>query len=201
MIWPKEYLSYSQYMLWKRSPDKYIELYLRDGRKFTSQAMEYGKMLAESIEHDEDTGNLMIDYIREMLPKLDTAEKELRCTLTVGKDTVPLMGKVDHAREDLTAIKEYKTGTTKWTQSVVDRDIQLTWYATMIYIIKGFIVPDIELCHAPTELVDGTVRCTGEIRCFKTQRKFSQILNMMAEMRKVWREIGERCELELLAKQ
>lgn len=199
MIHPKPYLSFTQYSMWKRSPEKYIEIYWKDGQRFTSREMAFGKAVADCVENDEESGDPLLDLVIESLPKLEKAELELNCELKGSDIVVPLYGKLDHGKLDLSAFREFKTGRTKWNQRVVDADEQITWYCTMIYIITGKIPQDVALAHAPTERdSNGRIVATGDVFVYPTRRNIGQILNMMVAMRKTWREIGERCEAELV---
>lgn len=199
MIWPKAYLSHTQFQMWKRSPKTYIEQYWKNGRKFTSREMAFGSRVADSIENNEETGDPLLDLVIEYLPKLDIAEFPLECVLKGSDIEVPFFGKLDHAKTDLSAFREFKTGRTKWNQRIVDEDEQITWYCMLIYIITKKIPNDIILAHAPTEKDDdGRVIATGDVFEYRTHRNIGQVLNMMVQARRVWREIGEACEAELI---
>ena len=200
---PREYLSYSQKSLWKRDPRKYIEKYLHDGAQFTTREMAFGKKMAVALEDEVDSDDNLLNEVIAKIPKLDRQEFPVLAEMKIDGDTLPLYAKLDSAKNDLTAFKEYKTGKQPWTQRRVDEDAQITFYVTAIFILKKEIVRDIELVWVPTydDLGNSNrtgISPTGEIVRFKTQRTMGQIINEMADMRRVWREIGEACEKELI---
>lgn len=198
---PREYLSFTQKQLWEKDPKKYIERYLYDAAQFTTREMAFGKRLAVAVEEEKDDEDQLLNEMIAKLPKLDQAEVEVRADMKIGKEIVPLYGKLDHARKDLTAFREYKTGKTKWTQRKVDEDKQITFYCTMIFILTGKIPNDIMLAWVPT--IDdpdapGGISCTGEVHTFRTSRSISQVITEMASIKKVWAEIQAMCEEEML---
>lgn len=200
---PREYLSYSQKSLWKRSPKSYLEKYLYDGREFTTREMAFGKKMAVALEEERDSDDEILNGIMAKLPKLDKPEFAVRADFKIQKELIPLYAKLDTAKEDLSAFKEYKTGKNPWTQRKVDENEQITFYVTLIYILTKQIVQDIELvwvetCEDPSSENGTGISCTGRVEVFKTKRSMGQIINELADIRRVWREIGEACDNELL---
>lgn len=205
---PRPYLSHSQKKCWKRSPDEYIAKYIFDKQQFTTKEMKFGSVMAQALEDDEITGNVLLDTVMMEIPKFELMDHVSEITLKVAEEKIPLMGRMDTRKIDHSAFKEYKTGKDGkggWNQAKVDADSQITFYATMCYLFTKKETIDIELVWIITEdEVDdqgnktGKIVPTGEIRRFPTRRTIGQIINEMADMRRVWREIGERCEKELL---
>lgn len=201
MIRPREYLSYSQKSLWKRSPREYIAKYVHDKPQFETKEMAFGKRMSVALEEDEFSGDPLLDVVIAQIPKFEEMEFPVSAELKIDKEIVPLYGQIDTSKRDLSAFKEYKTGKGEWTQRRVDEDAQITFYATMYYILTKKIPNDIELVWVCTENSPhdpSVIVCTGEIKRFKTNRTMSHIINEMADMKKVWREIGEACEKEML---
>lgn len=208
MITPRPYLSYSQKNLWKQNPDRYVDLYLYDGRKLDTKETRFGHEVAEALERDELIGEPVIDLVMARLPKFELMDVPVDVELVVGKEKIPLHGRMDSRREDFLGFKEYKTGKydskgrPAWTQAKVDADKQITFYATMCYLITKKVPEDIELDWIVTENSphnEGEIIATGDIHRFHTRRDMGAIINEMADIRKVWAEIIARCELELLA--
>lgn len=198
---PRDYLSYTQKSLWKKDPKKYVERYLYDASQYVTREMAFGKRLAVAVEEDTRDEDEILNAVIDKLPKLEKPEVEVRADMKIGKEIVPLYGKIDHAKLDLTAIREYKTGKGKWTQRKVDEDGQITFYCTMIFILTGKIPNDIILAWAPTiddPEAPGGISCTGEVIEFRTHRSISQVITEMADIKKVWSEIQEMCEQEML---
>lgn len=203
---PRPYLSHSQWKLWKKSPDEYVAKYLFDKEQFVTKEMRFGSKMALALEDDDLTGDPLLDVVMMEIPKFECMDLISEAILKMGQkvEPVPLFGRMDTRKADHSAFKEYKTGKDGkggWTQKKVDEDTQITFYAVMCYILTGKIPQDIELVWIITENDPENAReiiCTGEIRRFPTKRSMAQVINMMAEMKKVWLEIGERCERELL---
>lgn len=196
---PEPYLNYSQMSTWESSPSSYIKIYV-DGKKLgTNRGMALGTVVAEAVENDEETGDALIDLVVAGLPKFEIRDKFMWMELK-GKPPVPLRIRPDSCKADYTGLKEYKTGPKKnWNQKKVDENVQITFYATGLYILSGKIPDDIELVHAVTGLDEQRhPRLTGEIVRYPTKRTYADILKMMARMRKNWREIGEMVEKQLL---
>jgi hypothetical protein len=202
---PRPYLSHSSKVLWKKSPKQWIEKYLFDKAKFETKEMRFGTMMATALEDDDLTGDPLLDTVIMDIPKFEIRDKPMEGVLVIGKEKIPLLVRMDTTKEDLSAFKEYKSGKGVWTQAKVDQDPQITFYATYCYIMKKRIPEDIELVWIPTmdELDEdgqktGRIIATGEIVRFPTRRSLEQIITEMADIRKVWNEIGEACEKELL---
>jgi hypothetical protein len=201
---PRYYLSPSQKVLWKKSPEEYIKKYIHDKEQFVTKEMKFGSKMATALEFDELTGDPILDIVMMELPKFECMDHVTEVDLKIGKEIVKLYGRMDSRKSDHSAFKEYKTGKNGkggWTQKRVDEDPQITFYATMCFIINKKIPDDIELVWVITEDDTENPGCivpTGEIRRFKTIRNMSQIINEMADMRAVWKEIGKACEKELI---
>ena len=81
----------------------------------------------------------------------------------------------------------------------MDKDSQITYYATGLYIISGKIPEDIELVHAVTEKDDdGRLHLTGEIIRYRTKRTLLDIMKMKVRIKKAWKEIGAMVELDII---
>lgn len=196
-------LTNSKRVLWKSQPERYVELYIYDGDRFSNKAQRFGTKMHDTIETGESTGNIEIDLLVSDLPRFpegqDLREFELHTVLKAKGEETPLLGKLDRLKSDYTAFKDWKTGKIPWTQAKVDKDEQITFYCMLIWIEKKIIPSDIQLVWIPTEEDEqGNLKVTGEIVPFHTKRNMSQILNMMVDCRKVWKQIQERYEQELL---
>lgn len=199
MIRPRPYLSWSQLTLFENSPKTYKRVYIDGGRIPINRGMALGKEIAEAIETGESTGDPIKDLVVSQMPKLDIMEAELEATIKLGKIEIPLYGKADTAKKDLSAFKEHKTGKIRWSQKQVDNHGQITIYCVIIRALTGAIPKDIELAHALSkELPDGSLELTGDVYRMKTNRTMVDILKMEVRIKKAWEGIGKMCEEELL---
>ena len=186
-------------MLWEKSPEQYKAAYL-EGQKFgTNRGQALGKEIAEAMENDVETGDIVKDLVIAQIPVYELRDKKIEMTLGKGKEAVPLLVKPDSCKADHSAFLEIKTGLEgNWNQSKVNHDDQITFYSTGLYILTKKI-PSAELIHAPTKQDEmGRPSLVGEIKRYPTKRTLLDILKMQARMRHAWLQIGKMCEAELL---
>lgn len=198
MLRAREYLSWSQLNLWEKTPEKYKDYYLYGDKMPINRGMAYGKKMADALEEDKLTGDTALDFAMITLPKAGDMEVEIDWEV-MG---VPIFGKMDSAKKDLTLIDEYKTGVKdSWKLNKAKESGesgQLCFYATAIYF-KTKKIPKARLSFVPTiknEL--GRVEATGEVRTWEVDIKMQDVLKMAVRMKKAWKEIGDMCEKELL---
>jgi len=212
--------------LFESNIESWKRVYLYDGKIPVNRGMAFGRKMADGLENDEITGDAVLDLVMEQIPKFEIMDKivedkngisieikdyndgkikeYLLPVLKNGKQfEVPLLAKPDTMKKDLSAFKEYKTGQEPWTRKKVDEFGQITFYATVMFIISGKIPHDIELVHISTQkevkgCVDSKIEATGMIYRYKTTRNMSQILNMMVRMKKAWISIGQVTEEALM---
>jgi len=203
MITPREYLSWSSMDLLERNEQKWIEQYFYGQKNRINRGMAFGKTMADSLEKNEASGDVLLDLVIERIPKFEIMDKPFIADMKIGKKTIQIYCKPDTMKEDMSAFKEYKTGQGGWTQKKVDENGQIIFYATGMYLKKGKIPADIELVHMETEKVDeeqldSKLRVTGEIKRYKTVVTMVKVLNMMSRMKKAWARIEEISEKELI---
>lgn len=202
---PRSYLSWSSLDLFERSKQRWIELYVRGNEiRYNERGqagIDLGRKMAGALEHDELTGDVELDLTIGNIPKFEVMEMDVRGELKRGRgeDPIPLLSKLDTAKADLSGFKEYKQGVNAWTKAKVDKNGQITFYATNVYCLTGKIPDDIELVWVPTERgMDGENRVIGDIVRFRTRRTMADVLGMMVRMRKAWDEMERVCNAELL---
>lgn len=225
MFRPREYLSFSQMTKFEMSPERFIAEYVHNEKQRTSRNMAYGSLLAKGLEDDEATGDPMLDLMAARIPKFEIRDQPIQynggvCVwyardkkniyvpvLENGKEDIPLLAIPDTMKTDMSAFKEYKTSTRKWTQKMADDSGQVTFYATTIWIITGKIPQDIELVNVPVRykvvetsdgpMTTGELEPTGELVRLKTQRTMVDIIKMCGRIRKTWEGIAKLCEKEM----
>ena len=203
MITPRPYLSWSSMDLFERSIEKWKEVYLYGLKLRVNRGMAFGKQMAEGLEHEEATGDAVLDLLMERLPKFEIMDQPVECLLKNGKNPIPILIKPDTMKADGTAFKEYKTGQEPWTRKRVDESGQITFYATGLFLKTGKIPTDIELVHIQTEKqlngsLEGKIGATGAINRHPTARNMAQVLNMMVRMKRAWEGIQKITTEEIL---
>jgi len=198
MLRPRSHLSWTQLDTLERSEEQYRRIYI-EGRPIpVNRGMALGRDVATALESGEETGDAVTDLIVAQLPKFELMDNPFKVTIKVGEVEIPLLSKLDTAKADLSAFKEYKTGVTTWDQKKADKHGQITFYCVVCEALTGKVPQDIELVYAPSEYrPDGRVELTGEIKRFKTSRTTADILKMKIRMKKAWIRIGEICDEEL----
>lgn len=207
---PRAYLSWNSVNMLGNFSEKDIEkwknYYLYDEKFGMNRGMAFGKKMADGLENDEDTGDVILDMVMTKIPKFEIMDKEFTVEMKTGRrlssgelETIKILCKPDTMKADMSAFKEYKTAQKRWTKKQVDENGQVTWYAMGMFIKTGKIPGDIELVEVPTKSgIDGKIEATGEIYRHHTVRSMGQILQMMVRAKKAWSIINKICEEELL---
>ena len=194
----KDYLSYSQFSTFIQSPEAYRKAYIF-GYRFSNKYTDFGAKIHKALEtrkatdEDEKTALLLIPIVKQ---------REIEVFAEVGG--VPLYGKIDAIGERVHyCINEYKTSKNGWTQKMVDRSDQLTFYAMMLAVSKKMQIEDvlIKLYTLETfEDIDGTLHLTGGKQVFKTDRTQANVDKLVPRIQKAWRGIGEMLNEDLNGK-
>lgn len=87
----RAYLSWSQMNLFEQSPEKYREAYFENGERFTNQAMEFGKEIAEVLEGKLEPRNKVEEYVKTFLSQYKRREYEIK----VKSPCCPLLARLD----------------------------------------------------------------------------------------------------------
>lgn len=184
---PRNYLSYSQLMLWERSPELYCKVYLDGIKQPENQYIKVGKALAERLETGIETDNELIEYLALFLPKYPKVEFEIMADW----EGIPLMGKLDCFEPNGRIIGEIKTGKC-WTKNMVDKSDQLTFYSLLVWLKYKRVPSEIRLHWAKTEIDEnGRLRLTGDITTFTTIRTLSDIILLRGRIKSAWNGIIE----------
>ena len=179
----KDYISYSQYTLFRSSPGQYKKIYI-DGRKLHTKYLSFGSMIAEALESGE-AQTKKIRKTLDSLPPVDEREKEIRADFS----GIPLLGKLDGFTRKGPRVDEYKTGKIPWNQSKVDKFEQLTFYAILVSLKYEIPIGDIKIfLHwiETYEDTDGHIYMTGRVFPFETRRTTKDILNFYPKVKKAW---------------
>jgi hypothetical protein len=185
----RPYISWSQYNLFRKSPEKYKEIYIY-GKKESNEYMRFGREVADILEGTKKSDDPMIEHIKHFLPGLPEREFEI----SVNWEGIPLFGKLDGFDPKKIIIEENKTGK-KWTQGMADKSEQLTFYSAMVWL-KYNKIPEILLCWMETEWGLGNIVPTGKVRIFKTKRSKADIIGFYKPVKEAWDGIGKLCEKE-----
>lgn len=188
---PKGYLSYSQVTLWQSDPKRYKEIYFdgRDELRINNAGMEYGKVVAEALETETETADLLTDTAMSLLPKYDVRDQEITAELKTKDGVISVIGRPDTLNSMSHAFREYKTGKTKWTLSKAQNHLQMKFYAMLIYLKFGTVLHEAHLDWIQTETTEEGIKPTGHVESFKIVLSLNDILQTMALTSKVAKEI------------
>lgn len=184
---PRPYLSYSQLACWEKDPNEYYQRYVEGLGMPRTPYLELGKRLAIALENGADEGgNPIINHLVLFMPHIGRHEVEIMTDF----EGIPLKGVLDSFDEKSLTFREYKSGK-RWTQSMVDRHGQLSFYQLLIHLKYGKFVNPIYLDWAETKEEDGELSFTGRIQTFKTERGLKDLIAIGGRIRCAWEEIGK----------
>ena len=186
---PKNYLSWSQYFLFKKSPKEYKRLYVLGEEGFKNYAMFLGSKLAEELEKGKKSSQYdMVEHIKNFLPRYPHREHEMTATVKIDGDKVVLLGKMDGCDKRKNCIGDHKASL-NWTQAKTDKSEQLTWYA-YIYWLNLKKIPRLFIHWIETiKNKLGKTIFTGKVETFETKRTVQDFLSLQSDINVVYRGI------------
>lgn len=191
---PKEYISHSQWTLWKRDPLEYYRSYYIAKIDNETDPMTLGKVFQKAWcnpKYDYETEFKQLGYTPDKARVVRTAlahpalikpaegvwetEYELHVSpkhkrAKEFKLLYPIMGIMDGY--DGRVVVENKIGA-PWNKKRVDEDTQLTWYALIIYIKHGFI---------PNLILQSVNSKHGIPTIYETRRTKKQLKELVEEI-------------------
>lgn len=171
----RPHYSWSQHDLWHRSKREFWKRYNQGIEPLSNKYFRKGDEFAKFMENGQElpSSDGMLTLMKETIPTLEVTEKELYATLNIsGNDKkVKLLAYLDKCNLDFSEFIEYKTGKIEWNQERVNEHGQLTFYATVIYLITGEI-PKSKLVWVETMETDNGLQFTGRIETF--ERSFDE---------------------------
>jgi hypothetical protein len=202
---PKPHLSYSQIQLWKSDRERYRRLYYDNNNdyKLDNTGLEYGKIVADALEKNEDTGDLLTDSAMQLLKKYDVRDQEISVEIKAKEGSFTVIGRPDTLNSITKDFREYKTGKGAWTQTKADNHPQMIFYAMLIYIKHKVVITKAHLDWIETEDVcrdiydeDGLywgyqteIKPTGRVKSFEVKFTLADILRCIADTINVAKEI------------
>jgi len=183
---PKSYLSYSQLEMFRKSPDRYIEQYIENGKRLDTKYTRFGKQIHEALEQTEEN-----------------REKEIRVTI----HDVPVLSFIDKYDPETGVFRDTKTGKTPWTQVKVQKHDQLVFYAMVIKHSTGIVPPecfidwigtkDVEYketlglhnAHPGVELTGDAVtfrRVVSELEINRMEKELIEVAEKISNIYKTW---------------
>lgn len=192
---PKGYLSYSQMMLWQNDPAKYKRQYF-DGRdeSFTNSGQDFGKRVANALETNDDTGDVLTDAAMLLLPKYDLMDQSFIAEFKEkGGRWLKIIAKPDTFNTISHAFRETKTGKSKnpWTQTKAQNHPQMIFYAVAIWLKYGTMNDHAFLDWIETEDTDEGIKPTGRVETFRVTFKPEDYYQFQAKMLKTAHEIEQ----------
>lgn len=187
---PRGYLSWTQVDMWQHSPQRYIRKYiLNQDTEFRNSGIEHGKRTSEALETGDYGEDDVMTAVGSLLPRYTHAEHEIRVPMDTIYGQVVLLGKLDTFHDVTLAFREYKTGRVKWDINRAKKHKQLPHYATLIFLKHGQVPPGAHLDWIETREVDGQVEFTGKIESYPVKIGLGEIMEYMALVTRVAKEI------------
>ncbi len=183
---PRPYLSYSQLSVFERSQDSYIDIYI-NGNTYSNPRMDYGKRVHQSLETGLTSQEKSIQHAYTFLPRYGRPEAKIK----VKTGDLTLYGILDDLNVRKSIINEYKTGAIIWTQSRVNKDVQLTFYV-LLFFLKYKRLP--KIIYLNWLNTNQNSKDYLNITQFETHRTLTDIIRMDNRTKKVWQGIIKHCE-------
>lgn len=183
---PRGYLSYSQLMLWERSPKEYERIYIKGEDYPVNQYMKLGSKVAAQLEKGVEVGDRLIEQFRVLTPAYKRREHKI-----TAKGEFTLLGILDACDIGRKCrLGEYKTGK-KFTQKMTDDSDQITFYNMLLYLTRGKLFDENYIHWAETKLNENKIELTGNITTFATKRTIFNVLALYSRCRKAIKEIDK----------
>ena len=210
IILPKKLFSYSQYSLWKRSPDQYREKYYLGGTSFENRETIFGKTFASRLEHwkeikklGKEKSGIEENYynILKRVPKYQFPEHRIEHNIGM----VPFISVLDSFSKRNKSVIDYKTGREPWNDLRLYKDEQAVIYSLMVKLAYGEVNPLVKWVWIETEYApemqqvgsrqllgeSNELRFTGRIEIFKRRIAEWERRDMAKKIQTVAQEISE----------
>jgi len=194
---PKGHLSFSQIDLWLRSKETYRKKYYGGVKFATTPAMEFGNTVTLAMA----AGDPQYDFV----PRFPRFEREMLVVI----DGIPVKAAIDNIDDLINKFRDYKTGRTKWTQTKVDKHLQLDLYSLLLEEEDGFVDDECFITHIEAENLVKTIEMDGhllegkstEIRCTGNVFEYPRIITKedRARMRDLVVKVGREIEEDFAA--
>jgi hypothetical protein len=153
-------ISASQIETWIKSPKDYIKKYIVGEPFIDNKYTIFGKKIHKLIEDND----LSVEFIPKLKNKEVYFEEEF--------DGSILNGFIDSIDEGI--IFDYKISKNPWTQTMVDKNNQLKFYALFHKIKYGFL-PSVSIIHIESDDTQNEMSLTGKIRMISKQIEFEDL--------------------------
>ena len=184
--------------MWLRSPETYIRRYIHGDAGFENSGMRFGKIASEALENGSDGTDVAMEALVALLPRYSEREHEIRVPFKSQYGEVILLGRLDTFKKPpKPKFREYKTGRVKWTQAKAQKHKQIPHYGALIWLQHNEVPEEAWLDWAETVEEDGEVRLTGNIQSFHVKLGMREILEYLAIVSRVAKEIDEAYRKEL----
>lgn len=163
MIRNRDYISWSQFDLFNKSPREYWKRYALNEDRSANKYFSKGDEFAKTVD-GEETSDEILKAIMHIVPKFSQMEHKVEVVLKNGEKMLSILDSCDALE---TQFYEYKTGKIPWNQVRAEKHEQLLFYALALYI-KGNkqVIPACQLVWIETEEIDGRLEYTGNIESF-----------------------------------
>ena len=195
MISPKNYISWSQIYLWRKNPQAYIDQYVYGKEPYTNEYMDFGGQVASALENG-GCDDPSIELLIQTFPAYPKREKEYKASIKFGNETIELLAKFDGINTKDRVLGEYKTGT-MYTQKKANDSEQLRIYHLIYYLKHKKLLNHVYLHWAETEMVDGQIKLTGNVKTFEVKHSLLDLIKEQMEIKKIYKQISSAYKQEI----
>lgn len=184
----RDYISHSQYALFKSSPKAYYNKYVLNKDSGTTKFQAFGKKLMEDIEFQENLESIPKELTA--ITKGNIVEEEI--TAYPKNCEKNFFGIVDVISPRKDFFWEIKTGKNPWTEIDVKKNEQMLFYA-MIISLKYSILPTAKLVWAETkeDKKTGEIKFTGKVKEFIRVFTDNEVISMYNNVVRIVDKIKE----------
>jgi len=187
---PKPHLSYSQIIIFERSPEAYARVYLLGEEKYTNAKMGFGKRFAEAfVENTEDRA---IEVSKYHFIHYQKQEFEVTAIIPHKPTQITFKAVFDGYTRKTAHIGERKTGSIVWSQEKVDNNFQLSVYALVHWLKFKKLPKRITLEWLETTEEDGEIEIVNfKPLVFETSRTLAQCASAAQRIFKAYEGIEQ----------
>ena len=189
---PHDYLSHSQMQLWISDPKKYKKLYFdnRDDLRTSNSGQKFGKEVADALEANRDTGDVLTDAAMLLVPKYNLMDQSFIVEFKEKNGSwLKIIIKPDTYNTVTHEFRETKTGKQAWTLAKAQKHPQMIFYAVGIWIKTGTRNTNAYLDYVETEDTPLGIKPTGRVESFEVTFKPEDYYEFQSKMLKVAHEI------------
>ena len=190
---PRPHLSISQINLWESDPSAYMKRHFLNIPDAPSPMMEFGKQFASDIEDyfkgEQRNFNFPPNFLQDIY-----LYPHVEYKLEHDFGDFKFIGYIDNASENFEIIRDFKTGTSAWTQDRLENSLQMQAYSLILFK-QQTILPTCFIDYYKTRIKGKTMEWTDVHETYQHTFTMQDLAKTEIRIRKAAEEIAEAYEL------